>query len=138
MCQFQPNEERLMKQARKARERAFAPYSKYKVGAALLADGEVFQGSNIEVSGRCTSIHAEMMAAFNAVFEGARDFETIAISTQSETGVAPCGLCQHTIAQFTEDLRILGDAGLDNEFLEYTLEGLIGPAYRPSTRHEMD
>lgn len=138
MSQFQSSEEHLMDQAREARERAFAPYSEYKVGAALLADGEVFQGANIEVSGRSTSIHAEMMAAFRAVFEGARDFEIIAISPQGETGVAPCGLCQHTLAQFTEDLRILEDTGPDNEFVEYTLEELIGPAYRPSTRHEID
>lgn len=126
--------EELLRQARDARDRAFAPYSEYAVGAALLTDRGVYQGANIEVSGRSTSVHAEMLAAFTAVFDGAQDFRALAISPEGETGVAPCGLCQHTLAQFCDDLRILEDAG-DEEPVEYSLQELIGPAYRPSTRH---
>ena len=124
----------LMEAARDARTKAFAPYSEYAVGAALLANGEVYQGANVEVSGRSTSVHAEMMAAYNAVMDGSFEFETLAVSPQGLTGVAICGLCQHTVAQFCDDLRILEDVG-DDEPVEYSLEELIGPAYSPSTRH---
>ncbi|MBX0297527.1 cytidine deaminase [Haloarcula nitratireducens] len=126
----------LIEAAREARERAYCPYSEYKVGAALLADDEIYQGANMEICGRTTSIHAEMLATFNAVFDGATDFERLAISPLGETGVAPCGLCQHTIAEFTEDLRIIEDIGSDSDFVEYSLKDLIGPAYRPDVQSE--
>lgn len=128
------NDTELMEQARDARTKAFAPYSEYEVGASLLANGEVYQGANVEVSGRATSVHAEMMAAFNAVMDGSFEFETLAVSPKGLTGVAICGLCQHTVAQFCDDLRILEDVGTD-EYVEYQLAELIGPAYNPSTRH---
>jgi len=124
----------LVEQARRNRERAFAPYSEYAVGTALLTDTGVYDGANIEVSGRVTSIHAEMLAAFNAVFDGASEFHVLAVSPAGETGVAPCGLCQHTLAQFCNDLRIIEDVG-DAEPVEYHLTDLIGPAYSPTTRH---
>lgn len=126
----------LMEAAREARTKAFAPYSEYTVGAALLADGEIYQGANIEVSGRSTSVHAEMMAAFVAVMDKAGEFEKLAISPKGLTGVGPCGLCQHTVAQFCDDLVVLEDTGDDEEFVEYSLAELIGPAYNPSTRHD--
>lgn len=124
----------LVKEARKARAKAFAPYSEYSVGAALLANGEIYTGANIEVSGRSTSVHAEMLACYKAVMDSATSFEKMAISPEGESGIAPCGLCQHTIAQWTDDLLILEDVGNDKP-TEYYLEDLIGPAYSPSTRH---
>lgn len=126
----------LMEAARDARKHAFAPYSAYSVGAALRTrDGDIYTGANIEVSGRSTSIHAEMLAVFNAVFDGASGFETLAVSPKGLTGAAICGLCQHTVAQFCDDLRILEDVGEDDRCVEYSLAELIGPAYSPSTRH---
>lgn len=121
----------------KQEKEAFAPYSEYPVGAALVANGEVYTGANIEVSGRSTSVHGEMMAAYNAVFDGSLSFEVIAISPDGETGVAPCGLCQHTLAQWAEELRIIEDSG-EEESNEYQLSELIGPAYSPSTRHSKE
>lgn len=126
----------LITAARDARTNAFAPYSDYPVGAALLANGTVYQGANIEISGRVTSVHAEMLAAYTAVFDGATQFDRLAVSPDGETGVAPCGLCQHTLAQFCDDLRILEDQGSDAAYAEYQLAELIGPAYNPSTRHD--
>lgn len=126
----------LVRAAQDARQNAFAPYSEYPVGAALLADGEVYQGANIEVSGRSTSVHAEMMAAYTAVMDGAFDFEALAVSPKNQSGEAICGLCQHTVAQFCDDLRIIEDTG-DGEFVEYSLDDLIGPAYSPSTRRDI-
>jgi cytidine deaminase len=121
----------LMEAARAARENAYAPYSEYPVGAALLADGEVFKGANIEVTGWSTSIHAEMLAVFSAIFSGSYNLERLAVSPADLSGEAPCGLCQHTLAEFTDDLRIIEDAPAGESFTEYRLVDLIGPAYRP-------
>lgn len=137
MGQKEPTEEevQLLEEAREAREKAFAYESGYKVGAAVLTEKGIYQGCNIEVSGRSTSVHAEMLSVFNAVMDGAKEFHTIAISPQGETGVAPCGLCQHTMAQFVEDdLEILEDLGNNEQVTVYSLDNLIGPAYNPSTR----
>jgi len=120
----------LMQQARTAREHAFAPYSDYAVGAAILTDKGVFTGANIEVSGRSTSIHAEMFAVFNAVYAGATEYRTLAVSPKGLTGVAICGLCQHTLAQFTDNLRILEDIG-DDDPVEYELKELTGVTGSP-------
>lgn len=128
----------LLDAARDARNHAFAPYSEYPVGAALYTDQGVYTGANIEVSGRSTSVHAEMLAVFNAVYDGATEYCTLAVSPDGETGVAICGLCQHTLAQFTDDLRIVEDTGADSEPETYSLGDLIGPAYSPSTRHPND
>jgi hypothetical protein len=78
----------------------------------------------------------ETLAIFNAVMGGATEFYTLAVSPQGETGVAICGLCQHTVAQFCDDLRVVEDCGEGEDFEIYQLEELIGPAYSPSTRHE--
>lgn len=123
----------LIGMAREARERAYAPYSEYPVGAALLADGRVYTGVNVEVSGRSTSIHAEMLAAFNAVMDGATDFRIMAVATGNETEQAICGLCQHTLSQFTDELLVLMDVG--DGTTEYWLSELIGEAYSANTRH---
>jgi cytidine deaminase len=78
-----------------------------------------------------------MFAVFNAVYAGATEYRTLAVSPKGLTGVAICGLCQHTLAQFTDNLRILEDIG-DDDPVEYELKELIGPAYSPSTRHPDD
>mgnify|MGYP000143737369 CR=1 FL=1 len=127
----------LVQKAREAKSKAFAPYSEFQVGAALLvSNGKVYTGSNIEVSGRSTSVHAEMLAAFQAVHNGATKFEAMAISAGDDPSgdIAPCGLCQHTLSQFTDELRILEDAGTE-EPKEYWLSELIGDGYSASTRH---
>lgn len=124
----------LLNQAQKAKQKSFSPYSNYPVGAAVDTDVGVFQGANIEISGRVTSVHAEMMAMYTAVMNGAQEFYTLAVSPNEPTGVAICGLCQHTVAQFCEDIRIIEDVE-NGENEVYSLKELIGPAYSPSTRH---
>jgi cytidine deaminase len=125
----------LIDKARKARDSAYCPYSEYPVGAALLTDKGIFTGVNVEVSGRSTSVHAEMMVAFKAVEAGAKEFVCLAVSPKGQTGEAPCGLCQHTLSEFTDDLRIVEDTGEGSFHTEYTLKDLIGPAYSAATRH---
>lgn len=127
----------LISLARQAKEEgAFAPYSEYPVGAALLTDKGVFLGANIEISGRSTSVHAEMLAAYKAVFEAATEFHTMAVTAGEDPSgdIAPCGLCQHTLSQFTDELRVIEDAG-DDDPKEYWLSELIGDGYSASTRH---
>lgn len=126
----------LVRLARSAKDKAFDVYSEFPVGSALLTDKGVYLGANIEISGRSTSVHAEMLAAFKAVFDGAEDFECMAISAGPEPDgeTAPCGLCQHTLSQFTDELRIIEDAGTEPP-KEYSLSDLIGEGYSASTRH---
>jgi cytidine deaminase len=126
----------LMKVARKFREKAYAGYSGYKVGAAILVNNNIYGGCNVEVSGRSTSVHAEMLAAFKAVEDGHTNFDMLAVSPQNQTGEAPCGLCQHTLSEFCDELLIIEDVGKDDKFVEYKLSELIGPAYSASTRNK--
>ena len=130
------NDRQLVEAAREAKAGAFSPYSEFRVGASLLTEQGVYTGANVEVSGRSTSVHAEMLAAYKAVHDGAEEFRIMAISAGDDPSgdIAPCGLCQHTLSQFTEELRILEDAG-DEEPEEYWLSELIGDGYSASTRH---
>ena len=103
----------LMKKADAARERAYSPYSRYSVGAALLcSDGTVYTGANIENAAFSPSVCAERVAIFAAVHDGKRDFSSIAISggKQGETSLAcaPCGVCRQVMAEFCgQDFRII-------------------------------
>lgn len=91
-----------------ARERAHAPYSGYKVGAALLLeDGTIVPGCNVENRLLGLSVCAERNAVANAVVQGRRDFKAIAVVTASTPPAAPCGSCRETLAEFVEDLPIL-------------------------------
>ncbi len=125
----------LVRLARKARRKAFAPHSNFPVGAALLTEKGVYLGGNVEVSGRSTSVHAEMLAAYKAAFEGAEEFKVMSVSTPRQSNdTGPCGLCQHTLSQFTDELRIIEDGG-DGEHGIFYLSELIGDGYSASTRH---
>lgn len=125
----------LVRLARKGKDQAFAPYSDFPVGAALLTEKGVYLGGNIEVSGRSTSVHAEMLAAYKAVFDGAEEFRAMSVSTPRQCAdTGPCGLCQHTLSQFTDELRIIEDGG-DGDNGIFLLSELIGDGYSASTRH---
>jgi cytidine deaminase len=101
-------DDELIELARQARERAYAPYSKFKVGAALLADdGRVFTGCNVENASYGLTICAERAAVFNAVSEGVRRFVKIAVVTDVDDPVSPCGACRQVLWEFTSDLVII-------------------------------
>jgi cytidine deaminase len=90
--------EGLIQRARGARDAAYAPYPGHAVGAALLTqDGSVYTGCNVEVSNLSNTVHTEEAAVSEAVREGHRDFETVAVS--SEDGAAPCGMYRQTLAE---------------------------------------
>ena len=95
----------LIEYAIDAMERAYAPYSGYKVGAALLcADGAVYQGCNIENASYSPTICAERVAFAKAVSEGQRDFVAIAVCGGKDGGIKglfpPCGVCRQVMAEF--------------------------------------
>jgi len=113
----------LIAQARAARERAYAPYSNYRVGAALLGQsGRIYTGCNVEnaVYPLCTC--AERAALVRAVGEGERSFVALAVVT--ENGGAPCGSCRQTLREFAADLAIL-IADITGSYHETTLQALL-------------
>jgi cytidine deaminase len=109
ITQAQRNE--LVARAGEARRNAYAPYSNYRVGAALLAEsGEVYTGVNVENAVYPTGTCAERTAIFKAVSEGERTFTAIAVVT--ENGGTPCGSCRQMLAEFGLDtLVLIADAG---------------------------
>ena len=104
--------EDLIIQAKKGMENAYAPYSKFHVGAALLGkNGQVFLGCNIENASFGATICAERVALTKAVSEGVREFEKIAIVASSKEYAAPCGICRQVLWEFMpEGIVILESA----------------------------
>ncbi len=104
---FLMTDEQLLQMANDVRERAYVPYSGFKVGAALLcADGTVFTGINIESATYTPSVCAERTAFFKAISEGYRDFVKIAVTCDKEF-CSPCGVCRQVMIEHAPDLEIL-------------------------------
>ena len=98
----------LLDQARRAREHAYAPYSNFTVGAAVLtATGEIFTGANIENASLGATVCAERVAIFAAVAAGCRDLTALAVIADTPEPVAPCGLCRQVLAEFNPDCPVL-------------------------------
>jgi cytidine deaminase len=99
----------LVERARAAREFAHAPYSGFKVGAAVeLTDGRVFTGCNVENSSYGLSLCAERVAIFKAVSEGAREFTRLAVIADAFAPVRPCGACRQVISDlFPRDAEVV-------------------------------
>ena len=99
----------MLEAAHKAAENAYAPYSDFKVGAALLtSDGKIFTGCNIENSSYGATNCAERTAVFKAVSEGCRDFSAIAVVNNTKGGLTfPCGICRQVLAEFSPGIDII-------------------------------
>ncbi len=99
--------DKLIDAARVARENAYAPFSGFQVGAALLTtDGKIFTGCNVENSSYGLTMCAERTAVFKAVSEGHREFAAIAIYSESAPPARPCGACRQVLYEFNPDLEI--------------------------------
>jgi cytidine deaminase len=115
----------LVEAARDALAESYAPYSEYRVGAAIrTADGTVYTGCNIENANYSNSLHAEEVAVGSAVSDGHDEFDRLAVTSDSRDGVTPCGMCRQTLAEFCdEDLPVVCDE--DEETTAYTLGELL-------------
>ena len=121
----------LYRLAEKAAEGAYAPYSGYKVGAALLAaDGSVYTGANIENSSFGATICAERTAAVKAVTAGQRSFVSIAVAAPGTGGPSwPCGICRQFLFEFGGGLRVICGASAE-ELTVCTLDELLLHGFR--------
>lgn len=120
----------LIQKANQARSRAYAPYSNYQVGAALLTKkGQIFTGVNVENAAYPDSICAERSAVFNAVSAGERDFEAIAVATRN--GGTPCGSCRQVLSEFGLDIVVLLADENENLIQEKTVRELLPGAFLP-------
>src|SRR6266566_5276878 len=99
--------ERLIRAAAKARELASAPYSKFKVGAALLTKrGEIITGVNVESASYGLTCCAERVALFNALTNGKKDFVAIAVVAAIQGGPMPCGACRQLLAEYALSAKV--------------------------------
>ena len=104
-------DEKLVALAKEAMEHAYVPYSKFRVGAALLTkDGRVFKGCNIENASYGATNCAERTAIFKAVSEGYREFDAIAVVASSGDYASPCGICRQVLAEFMPDGKVILDS----------------------------
>lgn len=118
-------EEKLIQLAKEAMENAYVPYSRFKVGAALLAkDGTVFQGCNIENASYGATNCAERTAVFKAVSEGYREFEAIAVVASSGDYAPPCGICRQVLAEFMPEGKVILDSD-EKGMVTYTVKELL-------------
>ena len=116
--------------ANEARRRAYAPYSKYLVGAALrTASGRIYTGVNIENAAYPDSICAERVAIFKAISDGETSFEVIAVVTSN--GGPPCGSCRQVMSEFGMDTIVLIADGKGKLVREVSVEQLLPGAFRP-------
>lgn len=100
--------------AQKAKDFSYSPYSKFRVGAAVLTkDGTVYFGANIENSSYGATVCAERVAIFKAVSEGKKDIVKIAIAGDSDTYLYPCGICRQVINEFMPDGIVVVGNGQD-------------------------
>lgn len=126
----------LIKEAFSAREMSYSPYSKFKVGAALLSvDGEIFSGCNIENAAFTPTNCAERTALFKAVSQGVKNFSAIAVVGGFENSSEycyPCGVCRQVLQEFcsSKDFTII-IAKNENEYKEYKLKDLLPHGFGP-------
>jgi cytidine deaminase len=124
----------LLRLAWQVRDQAYAPYSKFSVGAALLSDaGEAFTGCNVENVSFGLTVCAERSAVSQAVANGVRRFKTIAIVSDSDLPVSPCGACRQVLAEFAPHLMIVCENRTGQRFtaslkdlLPRAKEGILG------------
>ena len=123
-------DEALILQAKDAMKNAYAPYSEFRVGSALLAkDGAVFKGCNVENASYGATNCAERTAVFKAVSEGYREFEKIAIVASSGDYASPCGICRQVLAEFMPEGKVLLYSE-EKGMVTYTVRELLPMGFR--------
>lgn len=123
----------LVQKALDMRAYSYAPYSRFRVGAALeSANGQVFTGCNVENAAYGSTICAERTALVKAVSEGVTQFRRIAIAGDSEDYCWPCGVCRQMLREFGTDLEVLV-VNRNGDYRKVTLEELLPHSFGPAT-----
>ncbi|MCR6597735.1 cytidine deaminase [Bacillus halotolerans] len=131
------NIQKLITEALKARDMAYAPYSKFKVGAALLTkDGKVYRGCNIENAAYSMCNCAERTALFKAVSEGDTEFQMLAVAADTPGPVSPCGACRQVISELCTKDVIIVLTNLQGQIQEMTAEELLPGAFSSEDLHD--
>jgi cytidine deaminase len=126
------NKEQLMEQSKLAREKAYVPYSKFKVGAALLsAEGKVYHGANIENAAYSLTCCAERTALFKAYTEGDTKFTAIAVVADTKRPVPPCGACRQVISELCPPEMPVYLTNLKGDVQEILVKDLLPGAFSP-------
>jgi cytidine deaminase len=123
--------EKLIAAAAKALERAVAPYSKFKVGAALLTKGgEIISGANVESASYGLTCCAERVALFNALTGGKRDFVAVAVVARVPGGPMPCGACRQLLAEYAPAAKVwVADSRAPGRIREFKVRELLPSAF---------
>ena len=121
----------LIRAAAEARERAVAPYSKFKVGAALLtARGEVITGANVESVSYGLTCCAERVALFTALTSGKKKFIAVAVVARFPGGAMPCGACRQLLAEYAPDAKVfVADSAHLKKIKTFTVKALLPGAF---------
>jgi cytidine deaminase len=125
------DKQRLVRAAARARERAVAPYSKFKVGAALLTkNGDIISGANVESASYGLTCCAERVALFNALTSGRKNFVAVAVVARAPGGPMPCGACRQLLAEYAPGARVLvADSRVLAKIREFPVRELLPLAF---------
>ncbi|MBA2869852.1 cytidine deaminase [Anoxybacillus calidus] len=127
----------LIEEAKKAREYAYVPYSKFKVGAALLTkEGKVYRGCNIENAAYSMCNCAERTALFKAYSEGDKEYTALAVIADSPRPVPPCGACRQVISELCSPEMKVILTNLKGDITELTVRELLPGAFSSEDLHE--
>lgn len=128
--------EELVQKAAEAKEKAYVPYSKFRVGAAILTeDDQVFTGCNIENASYSLTNCAERTTIFKAVSEGYHKFKAIALSTDTEEITSPCGACRQVLMEFGANIDVIM-ANVQGQYRVYKAKDLLPLAFSPEKLEE--
>ncbi|MGD6841295.1 cytidine deaminase [Bacillus infantis] len=131
------NTEVLIEEAKKARDKAYVPYSNFPVGAALLTeDGKVYHGCNIENAAYSMCNCAERTALFKAYSEGDKKYTAMAVVADTERPVSPCGACRQVISELCPNTMKVVLTNLKGDINELTVEELLPGAFSPEDLNE--
>ena len=124
--------DKLIEEATNAREKAYAPYSNFRVGAALLGkSGRIYSSGNIENASSGADICAERAAVAKAVASGEREFEALAVIGDTPTPVSPCGICRQMLIEFGDDIKVVM-TNLKGDSAMATITELLPGAFKAS------
>ncbi len=125
------NKNKLIHAAARARKASVSPYSKFKVGAALLTkSGEIIGGANVESASYGLTCCAERVALFKALTEGRKNFVAVAVVARCDGGPMPCGACRQLLAEYAPDAKVfVADSHAPGKIREFTVQELLPAAF---------